>query len=153
MVTPEPVEKTSFQFLSFDFLKGVAMRKFALLALSLLVGCAGTGGFGPSGAYPGTIMNATTYPSENFSSTSYQFGKNDFQILGSVTAEAASSSILGIIASGDSGYVKLYDEAKKQHSADDVICVKVDTFYYNILGIISKVKTKLHGVAIKWTKK
>ena len=129
------------------------MKKLLILALSLLVGCAGMAGFGPGAAHPGTIMTSTTYPGANFNATHYTFGKSDFQILGSVTAEAESSSILGIIASGESGYTKLYEEAKKQHSADDVICVKVDTHHYNILGIIAKVKTKLHGVAIKWTKK
>ena len=129
------------------------MRHLALLTLVMCVGCAGAGFLPPSGAHPGTIMESVTFPGENFNATHYTFTKGDFQILGSVTAEAESSSILGIIASGDSGYIKLYENAKQQHNADDVICVKVDTFYYNILGIISKVKTKLHGVAIKWTKK
>lgn len=129
------------------------MKKLALLALSLLVGCAGAGMMPPAGAYPGTIMIDSTFPGANFNATHYTFNKGDFQILGGVTSEANSSSILGIIASGDSGYIKLYEEAKKQHGADDVICVKVDTHYSNILGIISKVKTKLHGVAIKWTKR
>ena len=124
-----------------------------LAAMVLVIGCAGMAGFGPSAAYPGTIMNNTTYPGANFNGTSYQFTKDDFKILGTVTAEAKSSSILGIIASGDSGYTKLYDEAKKQHNADDVICVKVDTHHYNILGIIAKTTTKMHGVAIQWTKK
>ena len=127
------------------------MKKFALLALTLMIGCAGMGSFGPSGAHPGTIMTNMTYPGANFNSTTYNFTKGDFKILGTVTAEAESSSNLGILASGDSGYTKLYDEAKKQHNADDVICVKVDTHHYNILGIIAKVKTKLHGVAIEWT--
>lgn len=149
MAAPEP--KRDFHH-KLD-VKGVAMKKLALLAISLLVGCAGFGGIGPSGAYPGTIYTQNTYPSANFSSTMYSFDKADFQILGSVTSEAESSSILGVVATGDSGYAKLYEEAKKQHGADDVICVKVDTMYFNVLGVISKVKTKLHGVAIKWTKK
>lgn len=129
------------------------MKKFALLALSLLVGCAGMAGFGPSAAHPGTIMTSTTYPGANFSATHYTFTAADFKIKGPVTAEAESSSILGIISSGDSGYGKLYELAKANQNADDVICVKVDTYHYNILGIIAKVKTKLQGVAIEWTNK
>ena len=129
------------------------MKKLVILALSLLVGCAGVGGFGPSAAHPGTIMTSTTYPGANFSSTHYTFNSGDFKIKGPVTVEADSSSILGIISSGDSGYGKLYQAAKEKMQADDVICVKVDTYHYNILGIIAKVKTKLHGVAIEWTNK
>jgi hypothetical protein len=130
------------------------MNKLMLLALTLsLVGCAGMAGFGPSAAHPGTIMTSTTYPGMVYGSTNYNFTTADFKIKGPVTVEAESSSILGIISSGDSGYGKLFQEAKDKMQADDVICVKVDTFHYNILGIIAKVKTKMHGVAVEWTNK
>lgn len=130
------------------------MKKLALLALSMLIaGCAGIGGFGPSGAHPGTIITDVTFPAANFSGTTYNFNSADFKIKGPVTVEAESSSILGIISSGDTGYGKLYQTAKEKFAADDVICVKVDTHYYNILAVYSKVKTKLHGVAIEWVNK
>lgn len=129
------------------------MKKMMLLACAFLfVGCAGINGFGPAGAYPGGLIGDVTYPGSNFNATQYSFSKGDFEIIGPVTAEAESTSILGVISSGDSGYAKLYSQAKAQ-GADDVICVKVDTHYYNILTFYTRVKTKLHGVAIKWTKK
>lgn len=123
-----------------------------LIVALMFAGCAGVGSMPPSGAMPGTIVGDVTYPGTNFSGTQYQFTKGDFEIIGPVTAEAESTSILGILASGDSGYAKLYEKAKAA-GADDVICVKVDTHYYNILAFYTRVNTKLHGVAIKWTKK
>jgi flagellar basal body L-ring protein FlgH len=129
------------------------MKKLMLLAVALMfAGCAMSGAMPPSGATPGSIVGDVTYPGVNFNSTQYQFTRADFEIICPVTAEAESSSILGIIASGDSGYARLYEKAKAA-GADDVICVKVDTHYYNIFAFYSRVSTKLHGIAIKWTKK
>lgn len=129
------------------------MKNLALLTcvIMLCVGCAGAGSMSPAAAFPGTILTDVTFPGANFNQTQYTFAKSDFEIVGPVTAEAESTSILGILASGDSGYGKLYANAKAQ-GADDVICVKVDTYYYNILALFSRVKTKLHGVGIRWKK-
>ena len=128
------------------------MKKLMMLVLAtVMAGCAMFGGTGgPTAAWPGTIMNDTTYPGyAQWEQVDYK--ARDFEVIGEVTAEVQSSSILGIICSGDSGYISLYKAAKSQ-GADDVINVKIDTHYYNIMNCYSKVTTKLLGLAIKWKK-
>ena len=110
------------------------MKKLIMLICAVgLVGCAGFGGPGVTGAFPGTIMTNATYPgTAQWSEVSYKV--NDYEVIGEVNADAVSTSILGILASGDSGYIKLYKAAKAQ-GADDVINVKIDCKYYNILNL------------------
>ena len=131
------------------------MKKLALLACVILVaGCAGIGGpGGPLGAASVTggagIMTNVTYPAvAPLNKVAYK--ELDFEIVGPVQVEVQSSSILGLFQSGNSGYIELYKQAVTK-GAHDVINVKIDTHYYNILGIISRVKTIMHGTAIKWT--
>ena len=127
------------------------MKKLIMLICAVaLVGCAGFGGPGVSGAFPGTIMTNATYPgTAHWSNVNYNM--KNYEIVGEVNATAVSTSILGILASGDSGYIKLYEAARAQ-GADDVINVKIDCQYYNILNLYSKVTNKLRGFAIKWKK-
>jgi hypothetical protein len=127
------------------------MKNLCILVCAIaLVGCAGFGGpSGVTGAFPGTIYTQAIYPA--YASWGQVEYKRDFDIVGEVNGDAESSSILGIICTGNSGYAKLY-EAAKAKGADDVINVKIDTHYSNILGVYSKVITKLSGVAIKWKK-
>ena len=95
-------------------------------------------------------MTDTTFPAyAKWGQVEYK--DKEFDVIGEVTAEVESKSILGILASGDSGYISLYKAAKSQ-GADDVINVKIDTHYSNILNCYSVVKTKLLGLAIKWKK-
>ena len=128
------------------------MKKMIMLLCAVIgcVGCAGFGGPGVAGAFPGTIMTDATYPGMAVWSR-VNYNMKDYEVIGEVTADAESTSVLGIIASGDSGYIKLYKAAKAQ-GADDVINVKIDCQYYNLLGLYSVVKNKLHGIAIKWKK-
>ena len=101
-------------------------------------------------AYPGTIMTNATFPAyAKWAQVEYR--DKDFDVIGEVTAEVQSSSILGVVCSGDSGYISLYKAAKSQ-GADDVINVKIDTQYTNYFACYSKVTTKLLGLAIKWKK-
>lgn len=127
---------------------------FALMAASVVaLGCAGIGGvLGPGHAFGGSIMTNSVYASVDTVSTSYQFEKKDFTVIGPVQAVAESTSILGWIESGDAGYATLLEKAKEGKAADDVINVRIDNEYSNILGLYAVVKTHLHGVAIKWNK-
>ncbi|MFC1736866.1 hypothetical protein ACFL1X_12175 [Candidatus Hydrogenedentota bacterium] len=127
---------------------------FVVLCIGLMttIGCFAPGPRGPTGAggvSHGMIYSVVDYPGENLSSTSYNFDKKDFTIIGEVTADANQVNYLGVYAAGDTGYATLYAEAKKK-GADDVINVKLDTSYYNILGIIQRVESTLTGTAIKW---
>ncbi len=130
------------------------------LALALVVGatmamgsgCAALWSWPVSTAGPGSLYVNQTMPTKDTTSTQYRFERKDFDILGSVSAEAETSSILGWVATGDGGYGKLLSAAKSQLGADDVIDVRMDTEYTNILGLMSTSKTKLMGIAIKYKK-
>jgi len=131
------------------------MKRFVLFALMVTsvaaLGCAGIGGvMGPGHAMPGSIMVGSTYASVDTTSTQYQIERKDFDVLGPVSVFAESSSILGWIEEGNAGYGELLKKAKEGKNADDVIDVRIDNEYSNILGLISNVKTHLHGIAIKW---
>ncbi|HVY60460.1 MAG TPA: hypothetical protein VHF22_02355 [Planctomycetota bacterium] len=132
------------------------MKHFALMAvvaaaIGFSTGCAGIGS-GPDTAHAagGSIMTSQTWAGMDSTSTVYRFEKKDFDILGAVSAETETKSILGWIASGDGGWKALLDKARSEKGADDVIDVRVDNEYHNIFGIISTVKTRLYGTAVKW---
>lgn len=130
-------------------------------ALMLVAGCAGwsnarSGGPGkgiPGGVSHGTILGDVTYPCFINSHTEIQLDTDDFDIIQTVTAEGSSMSILGIVASGDNGYGKLFEKARAA-GADDVINVKADTRTESVLTIFwKKATTKLTGTAIRWKKR
>ena len=125
----------------------------ALIALSVVAftGCALTvGSFGPSGASPGLVYTEDTiYPAANASSTQYVLTTQDFEIKSSVTAEGSSSSILGLFTTGDNGYELLLEKARAQ-GCDDVMNVRIDVRYSNILFIYQRVDTVLTGWGVKW---
>ena len=132
------------------------MKRLALIAvvasaIGISTGCAGMGG-NPWMAHAagGSIMTNQTYAGMDSTSTVYRLERKDFDVLGPVSAEVETKSILGWIASGDGGWKALLDKAKSEKGADDVIDVRTDGEYHNILGLISSVKTRLYGVAIKW---
>lgn len=132
------------------------MKRLVVLALvlgaaTLSFGCAGVlGVHGPVNAGPGTIYTAATFAGMDSTSTVYKLERKDFDVLGPVSAEVETKSILGWIATGDGGWGALLSKAKGEKGADDVIDVRIDTEWVDILGIISTVHTRLYGVAIKW---
>ncbi|GIW72944.1 MAG: hypothetical protein KatS3mg102_2486 [Planctomycetota bacterium] len=133
-------------------MKRVALALVLGVAMFATTGCAALWSWPVSSAGPGFLYVNQTLPSEDTTSTVYKFERKDFDILGPVSAEAETSSILGWVATGDGGYNKLLTQAKAQFNADDVINVRIDTSYSNILGIISTAKTKLYGTAIRFKK-
>ena len=133
------------------------MKRFALAAavatvIGVSTGCAGAWGAGnhPFNAGGGSLFTNQTFAGMDSTSTVYRLERKDFDVLGPVTAEVETKSILGWVATGDGGWKALLDKAKTEKGADDVIDVRTDGEYHNILGLISSVKTHLYGVAIKW---
>ena len=104
------------------------------------------------GIVGGMISHAVTYPSSNFSHTQFRIDSNDFDIIRTVSATGKSVSILGLFASGDNGYSKLFAEARAA-GADDVINIKIDTRQTRVLIFFGTCQTVLTGTAIKWKKR
>jgi hypothetical protein len=133
------------------------MRKaFFLAALALGVslvstGCVGFGGqLGLGTALPGSIIHNQIRPGYDSVANGFSLrSDNGFKFVGAVTAESSSTSILGAAASGEGGFGKLYDQAKA-NGGDDVINIRTDVEYNNILGVYLAAKTKWYGVAIKY---
>lgn len=124
---------------------------FGLIVASVAaLGCAGIGGVGgPGHAMPGSIFTNSTYASADTTSTVYKLERKDFDVVGPVSVWAESTSILGWIESGNAGYGALLGKAKER-GADDVMDVRIDNEVFNVLGLFAKVKTHMHGVAVKW---
>ena len=136
----------------------IAILIASAASMSMLTGCAGwaithPGGAGkttPAGVAPGTLVGNVTYPNFVQSITRFELTSDDFTIIGPVSAEATSSSVLGMFSSGDNGYQKLFTEAQKI-GAHDVINIKVDTNLKRFMsGIYASSTVKMSGIAIKY---
>ena len=135
------------------------MRKaIFLIALSFSImfgaaGCTGFGGqLGLGTALPGSIIHNQVRPGYDSVGNGFSLrSDNGFTFVGTVMAESSSSSILGAAAAGEGGFGKLY-EAAKAAGGDDVINIRTDVEYNNILGVYLAAKTKWYGVAIKYNK-
>lgn len=132
---------------------------FLLIALAAFItfGSTGCGVFyggrlGLGTARPGSILTNQVRPGYDSVGNAFQLrSENGFTFVSTVTAESSSSSILGWIASGEGGFGKLY-EAAKAAGGDDVINIRTDVEYNDILGVYLQAKTKWYGVAIKYNK-
>ncbi len=132
-------------------MKRLALIALVVCAVGLSMGCAALWqANAPFNAGGGSILTDQTFAGHDTTSTVYRLERKDFDVLGPVSAEVETKSILGWVATGDGGWKALMDKAKSEKGADDVIDVRVDGTYHNILGIISTVKTHVYGVAIKW---
>jgi len=125
-----------------------------------MTGCAGfaithPGGAGntaPAGVSLGQLVGDVTYPNYVGSEVRFNIDTDDFTILKTVTAEASSHNVLGLISSGDNGYGSLWEEALAV-GADDVINIKVDTRCQRyIIALYSATTVKLTGLAIKYNR-
>lgn len=132
------------------------MKRFALAMLVVAsistFGCAahwGMGGKDTAGG--GSIMTSQTFAGVNEGTARWNSEK--FQILGDVTHETVSDSLLGWIAGddGNGGYAGLLAAAKSQHSsAKDVAFIRTDIKYNNLLGLMSDVTIVWHAKAISY---
>lgn len=132
-----------------------------LTAMLMLSGCAGfaithPGGAGnttPAGVNLGTLVGDVTFPNYVGSEVRFNLTSDDFTIMRTVTAEASSSSVLGLFSFGDNGYGKLWEEAFKI-GADDVINIKVDNRLRRyVIALYAESTVKLTGLAIKYNNK
>jgi len=135
---------------------GLFVRNAILFALCVTLavataGCAGFGGgLGLGTAQGGSILHNQVRPGYNSVSNGFQLrSENGFTFVKVVEAETASTSILGWIANGEGGFGKIY-EAARAAGGDDVINIRTDVDYNNILGLYCVAKSKWYGVAIKY---
>ncbi len=123
-----------------------SVRLFAVVAiLFMLTGCE-MAGFGRP-----FVVGMTNEPFYILKGIEYQIDREDFEIIGPVTAEAELKSFVGF-GFGDAGFELLWQEAVKM-GADDLINIKWDVEYTNILFVIfTRAKIRLYATAIKWKK-
>ena len=98
---------------------------------------------------------STARPNMSYKQTEIKLDTDDFEIVKTVTAEATSVTILGIIIRfQNNGYFELFEKAHMA-GADDVINIKkVGTQAMNFLAFVYRQKTtKFTGTAIRWRKK
>jgi len=130
-------------------MRKLVLSTFAAFAALAISSCSVPTSFGPGSAAPALIYTpGVTYPALNTVGTTYQFTTDDYEMLGTVTAEGESVNIFYIISEGDNGYSLLLEEAQKM-GADDVINVRADVSTMNILGY-NQVSTKMTGIAISY---
>ncbi len=127
------------------------------VALMFLTGCAAAlsnvSYRQPVGVTHGFAFGDVTYPTLLNSHTEIKLDTDDFEIIKTVSVEATSMNVLGIVGLGDNGYIKLFEKARMA-GADDIINIKVDTQTQSILTFVyRKATTKLTGTAIRWRKK
>lgn len=127
---------------------------FVLVLLSsvlVLSGCAGSRSIGSPIGASAMVVNDVTYPTDYRSSTQFQLRKADFKVVGPIKVSVVSTSMLGIISSGDVGYGTLMEEARKKYGkVDALIDIMVDTHYYKILSLYVRTETILSANAITY---
>jgi len=133
-------------------------KKMTLIFLAIIIfitaGC-GVMTLPPSGVSPGMAYSSVNYPSMQNSITEYKFGKDDIEVLGPVLAETSSINILGLFSTGDNGYGKLLEEARRRFpEADGLVNVYFDSRYTSCLWgmIFSKVNSTVTATAVKFKK-
>ena len=116
----------------------VAVASLATVALS---GCAGV-----AVLYPGSagLYTSATAPRSYFSPTAPLSGAG-----ADAHGESCTSSILGIITTGDSGYDAAYKAALASSGASSLYDVRVDTHVTNMLGLYATSCTELTGRVAK----
>lgn len=113
--------------------------------LMMLTGCE-MAGFGRP-----FVFGQTNEPFYILKGIDYQIDREDFEIIGPVTAQAELKSFIGF-GFGDAGFERLWKEAAKK-GADDLINIKWDVEYTNVLFVIfTRAKIRLYATAIKWKK-
>jgi len=115
---------------------------FSLAGLVLLSGCTGGVWVGSSSTKPN--MNAATV-------TQYRNDAPNYEVLGLVTAQCESISVLGVYAGGTDGHALLWREAlKKYPEATGIKDISQTNDFINILWFIyTDVKTTYYGTAVK----
>ena len=135
-------------------MKASGLCMVMLPLVTLLAGCCAMGGgySSPLGSRPGSIVADGTYGTGG-TPAFVRFEGTDVEVLGQVQAEGHSETTLGIISSGDNGYAKVLDAARKKYpDFNGVINLQYDVQYNNICGgaLVERVTTKIEGTVIKY---
>ena len=117
------------------------------------LGCTTFGGqLGLGTALPGSIIHDQVRPGYDSVGNGFQLrSENGFTFVKAVTATTTSTSILGAAASGKGGFGALYEQARAA-GGDDVINIRTDVKYSNILGVYLAAEVTWYGVAIQYNK-
>lgn len=71
-------------------------------------------------------------------------------VLGRVTYYGTRTNVLGIFYWGGAAYSKLYEKAKKEFDADDVINISIDYKTTKFLGFYNSHTYVISGLAVKY---
>lgn len=122
-------------------------------------GC-GTVNMPHGGVYPGIVYGEGTYPSMKDSYTRFEFGADDFEVLGTVTGGGESFNLLFLFSQGDNGYQQLLRNAKQKYpDMDALINFYWDTKYFNIgwpwppLPLYQRAQSEVTATAIRFKNK
>ena len=131
----------------------VAVAALLIAAASVYAGCAAPGGHeGVNGTAFASIYTSQNVPSGHNGATSFRSDGPGYTIVGDrMQVDSQAKSILGWIATGDTGYKNLIDKAKAA-GADTVIDTYYDASISDILGIICTVDYHVYGTPIKFKK-
>ena len=81
-----------------------------------------------------------------------ELAPKDYEILGRVTYYGKKHNLFGLFSWGGAAYHKLYEKAKKEFGADDVVNVSLDYQTWAIGGIYNQRTYVMSGIAIKYKK-
>ncbi len=76
----------------------------------------------------------------------------EYEILGRVVYKGTMHNLFGLISWGGAAYNKLYEKAKNEFDADDVVNVSVDYETWAIGGLYNSRSYVMTGIAIKYKK-
>lgn len=71
-------------------------------------------------------------------------------VLGRVTYYGTRKNVLGIFSWGGAAYSKLYEKAKKEFDADDVISISIDYKTTTFLMLYNSRTYVISGLAVKY---
>ena len=141
-------------------MKRIILTPMLLLCIVSMFGCASAYTTMQSG-YPSAVTPAfifsddVTYPFKD-SFTIFNLDRQDYQILGHVTTELESTNILYIYSSGDSGYGKLLQIARRKYpKANALMNVYWDSklkhvgWPYPPIPIFQKVTARVTATAVR----
>lgn len=83
---------------------------------------------------------------------SVNLAENQYEILGRVEYRGIAHNVLGLFSWGGAAYSKLYEQAKQQFDAEDVINLSVDYEEYIIGALYNQRTYIMSGLAIKYKK-
>ncbi len=123
----------------------IGMCSVALIIFT--VGCATVGSV-PVGSVPtGMLYTGATGP-VGVAAANYP----EYEIIGPAEGYSSAVGVLGIIATGDAGVSKAYEDAIRKARADALINVQVDQKVKSIFSLFSKHWTIVKGTAVKFKK-